>query len=60
MYADFTRHEEAAVGADWLWWVDDASECFGMLVQAKRLHCKGNTWTIDFQANKGEQNETPV
>ncbi len=56
MYADFTRYEEATVGADWLWWwVDDAGECFGMLVQAKRLHCVGNNWTIDFNANKGEQ-----
>jgi len=56
MYADFTRHEEATVGADWLWWwVDDAGECFGMLVQAKRLHCKGSSWTLDFRANKGEQ-----
>lgn len=56
MYADFARYQEAAVGADWLWWwVDDASECFGMLVQAKRLHCRGSTWTIDFRANKGEQ-----
>jgi hypothetical protein len=56
MYADFTRHQEAAVGADWLWWwVDDTGECFGMLVQAKRLHCRGNNWEIEFQANKGEQ-----
>lgn len=56
MYADFTRHEEAAVGADWLWWwVDATGECFGMLVQAKRLHAVGNNWAIDFNANKGEQ-----
>jgi hypothetical protein len=56
MYADFTRHQEAAVGADWLWWwVDDSGECFGMLVQAKRLHCHKNNWSIDFRANKGEQ-----
>jgi hypothetical protein len=37
--ADFTHHEESVVGADWLWWwVDSHCECFGMLVQAKRLH----------------------
>jgi len=56
MYADFTRHQEAAVGADWLWWwVDHTGECFGMLVQAKRLHCQGSNWTIDFRTNKSEQ-----
>jgi hypothetical protein len=31
--ADFARHEESVVGADWLWWwLDSSGECFGMLV----------------------------
>lgn len=56
MYADFTRRQEAAVGADWLWWwVDHDGECFGMLVQAKRLFCDGPDWSLDFQAKRGEQ-----
>lgn len=56
MYADFKRHEEAKVGADWLWWwVDDSGECFGMLVQAKRLFCDGSSWSLDFRAKKGQQ-----
>lgn len=56
MYADFNRHEEAAVGADWLWWwVDGNGECFGMLVQAKRLFCNGGNWSLDFGAKKGMQ-----
>lgn len=56
MYADFTRRQEAAVGADWLWWwVDDTGECFGMLVQAKRLFCRGANWSLDFRAKRGEQ-----
>ncbi len=56
MYAEFNHQQEAAVGADWLWWwVDENGECFGMLVQAKRLFCKGANWSLDFRANKGEQ-----
>jgi len=56
MYADFTRRQEAAVGADWLWWwVEPDGECFGMLVQAKRLFCDGPDWSLDFQAKRGEQ-----
>lgn len=56
MYADFTRHQESRVGADWLWWwVDRDGECFGMLVQAKRLFCKGPEWSLDFGAKGGEQ-----
>ncbi|HVX19910.1 MAG TPA: hypothetical protein VHB02_01030 [Acidimicrobiales bacterium] len=55
-YADFTRHQEAAVGADWLWWwIDHDGECFGMLVQAKRLFCRGPDWSLDFQAKRGDQ-----
>jgi hypothetical protein len=56
MYADFTRREENAVGADWLWWwIDGFGECFGMLVQAKRLHRDGDRWTLNLHANGGEQ-----
>jgi hypothetical protein len=55
-YADFNRHQEASVGADWLWWwLDDIGECFGMLVQAKRMHRHNGRFVIDFQANSGEQ-----
>jgi hypothetical protein len=36
--ANFTKFEESKVGADWLWWfVEGSGECYGMLVQAKRL-----------------------
>ena len=55
--ADFTRHEEKVVGADWLWWwVDELGECFGMLVQAKRMKlATGGDPELDFMHNKGEQ-----
>ena len=55
-YADFTRHEESAIGADWLWWWVDASDCaFGMLVQAKRVHRSGNDLLLDLRAKGGAQ-----
>ena len=54
--ADFARHEESMVGADWLWWwVDGDGECFGMLVQAKRLHHRGGHPQLDFRHNDGQQ-----
>ena len=54
--ADFSRHEENVVGADWLWWwVDDRGECFGMLVQAKRLHHREGQPQLDFRHNGGQQ-----
>lgn len=49
----FTKREEggpSGTGADWLWWwIGDDGECFGTLVQAKRLK-KGASgrWRIDF------------
>ena len=45
---------EATLGADWLWWwVDEAAdECFGMLVQAKRLHYYAD-WVCDLHASDG-------
>ena len=56
MCADFTRHEESMVGADWLWWwVDDSGECFGMLVQAKRLHHRDGRPELNFRHNDGQQ-----
>jgi hypothetical protein len=55
-YADFTRRQESAIGADWLWWwIDETEECFGMLVQAKRLHRRNDRWVIDFQRDGGAQ-----
>ena len=57
--ADFTRHEESRVGADWLWWwIDDTGECFGMLVQAKRLHhsaAKQPVPELDYTHGQGGQ-----
>jgi hypothetical protein len=49
--------KEGGVGADYLWWwLDQASdECFGMLVQAKRLERSANTWRVDVGRRKGEQ-----
>ncbi|PPF61590.1 hypothetical protein C5E11_14845 [Clavibacter michiganensis] len=60
-FAQFTRQQEATVGADWLWWwIDDFGEAFGMLVQAKRLlhHRKG--WDIDFDYKTGDQRRALV
>ena len=48
-YCPFNPREEKETGADWLWWwIDATGECFGMLVQAKKLHHRGSTWSIDF------------
>jgi len=56
MCADFTHHEENVVGADWLWWwVDESGECFGMLVQAKRLHHRDGQPQLDLRHNGGQQ-----
>jgi hypothetical protein len=54
----FNRQQEGGgVGADYLWWwLDQASdECFGMLVQAKRLHRTANRWTVDIRHRAGQQ-----
>jgi hypothetical protein len=53
----FNRHQESRVGADYLWWwLDrDSDECFGMLVQAKRLHRVGGRWTVDIGHRNGKQ-----
>lgn len=53
----FNRRQESAVGADWLWWWLDRSseECFGMLVQAKRIKHEGNKWKLDVDHGNGRQ-----
>lgn len=57
--ADFSDKDERDTGADWLWWwVDDAGEAFGMLVQAKRLKGRHPSWVIDFWYRDGEQSNT--
>ena len=55
----FGRRQERAVGADWLWWVlGPGEECFGMLVQAKRLRRRGSgPWRLDVGYRGGEQAE---
>jgi len=49
--------EEGGVGADYLWWwLDETSaECFGMLVQAKRLRIDSRGWSVDIAHGKGQQ-----
>jgi hypothetical protein len=53
----FNRHQESMVGADWLWWWLDTSseECFGMLVQAKRLKRERDRWRLDISHGNGSQ-----
>lgn len=54
----FNRAQESVVGADWLWWWLDSSseECFGMLVQAKRVK-GGPKWTVDVSHGGGLQRQ---
>lgn len=55
-YHPFHRWQEKRVGADWLWWwLDETGECFGMLVQAKRMHRHGDRLEFDFRAGDGSQ-----
>ena len=54
----FNRQQEGGgIGADYLWWwLDQGSgECFGMLVQAKRLNRTASKWTIDIGHRDGKQ-----
>jgi hypothetical protein len=56
--ADFARHEENEIGADWLWWwvSEDSSESFGLLVQAKRLGLtSGQSPTLGLHAKQSSQ-----
>ncbi|MCX4751155.1 hypothetical protein OG455_37590 [Kitasatospora sp. NBC_01287] len=49
-YVEFARTHEGQVGADWLWWfVDLTGECFGLLVQAKKLKPIKTGFTVDFK-----------
>ena len=58
---EFNRSQEGrgpnALGADYLWWWIDSSrgECFGMLVQAKRLTLSGEQWHVDIRHREGGQ-----
>ena len=56
----FPKRQEGGAGgtgADWLWWwIGDGGECFGMLVQAKRLKKRSTgAWWIDFFYRDGAQ-----
>jgi hypothetical protein len=57
----FNRNQEGlgqnALGADYLWWWIDSSsgECFGMLVQAKRLKLANGQWHVDISHRDGGQ-----
>lgn len=44
----FTQPAEVLSGADWVWWWVDASAAYGMLVQAKRVTIKDESWSFDF------------
>ena len=57
---EFTRREEGVVGADCLWWwLDRNGECYGMLVQAKKLHRRVDGWFID-TSERGSPARAPV
>jgi hypothetical protein len=46
-YEEFNRAEEGRLGADWLWWfVSQDGECFGVLLQAKKLKKAGKKWSV--------------
>lgn len=58
---EFNRNQEGrgpnALGADYLWWWIDSQtgECFGMLVQAKRLKRGSKGWLVDVSHREGKQ-----
>jgi hypothetical protein len=57
-YTPFNPRQEGVVGADWLWWfLDTRGECFGVLIQAKRLRGSVGNWTVDlaYPDRTGEQ-----
>ncbi|WP_159104045.1 hypothetical protein [Streptomyces sp. CdTB01] len=57
-YAQFNRPQEKVIGADWLWWfVDRTGECFGIIVQAKKMKQTKTGLTVDFKYpnNTGQQ-----
>jgi len=51
------RQEGGGVGADYLWWWLDrwSSDCFGLLVQAKRLDLSGTRPKVDISHRDGKQ-----
>ena len=57
-YVQFNPAEEGRVGADWFWWfIDGSGECFGVLVQAKKLLRRGSRWHIDFGYQSGDRQQ---
>ena len=57
-YVQFNPAEEGRVGADWFWWfLDSSGECFGVLVQAKRLLWRSSRWHIDFGYQSGDRRQ---
>lgn len=54
----FNRNQEGGgVGADYLWWWLDrfSDDCFGMLVQAKRVDLSGSRPRVDISHRHGKQ-----
>jgi hypothetical protein len=51
------RQEGGGVGADYLWWWldSDGDDCFGMLVQAKKLDLSGTRPRVDISHRDGKQ-----
>ncbi len=48
VYQEFNRAEEGRLGADWLWWfVSPSGECFGTLLQAKKIKVHGDRFSVD-------------
>jgi hypothetical protein len=57
-YAQFNRAQEGVVGADWLWWfLDDSGECFGVLIQAKKLYGSVGNRKIDLEYPRGTRGQ---
>ena len=57
-YAPFNRREEGVVGADWLWWfLDDSGECFGVLIQAKKLSGQPGHPRLDLAYPRGTRSQ---
>ncbi len=45
VHFQFRKKEEKFTGADWEWWLSDGNLWFGLLVQAKILHAKRQTYS---------------
>jgi hypothetical protein len=60
-YWKFTKRQESAVGADWLWWwIDTTGTSFGLLTQAKVLKRHGTGWRIDFGYRRKKTEPTQI